>query len=39
MHIVDSLPVLYLVGILTISSSDKKQRLGDRAAGTYVVKK
>jgi uncharacterized RDD family membrane protein YckC len=39
MHIVDSLPFLYLVGILTIASSDKKQRLGDRAAGTYVVKK
>ncbi len=39
MQIVDALPVLYLVGILTIATSERKQRLGDRVAGTYVVKK
>ena len=39
MRIVDGLPVMYLVGILSIASSDKKQRVGDRVAGTYVVKK
>lgn len=39
LRIVDSLPVLYLVGIILISTSQLKQRLGDRVAGTMVVKR
>jgi uncharacterized RDD family membrane protein YckC len=38
MHAVDWLPLLYVVGIVTIAASQKKQRLGDRVAGTLVVR-
>lgn len=39
LRIVDALPFAYLLGIILMASSDQKQRLGDRAAGTYVVAK
>lgn len=39
LRIVDSLPFLYLLGIVLIVSSKSKQRLGDRLAGTMVVKR
>ncbi|MFI5450327.1 MAG: RDD family protein [Candidatus Bathyarchaeia archaeon] len=38
LRIVDALPILYIIGILLISRSDKKQRLGDRVAKTVVIK-
>jgi uncharacterized RDD family membrane protein YckC len=38
LRIIDVLPFLYLVGVILIWSSDKKQRLGDRVANTVVVK-
>ena len=38
LRFVDMLPFAYLLGVILIASSDTKQRLGDRAAGTYVVK-
>ncbi len=38
LRIVDILPFLYIIGIIFIQRSDKKQRLGDRIAGTVVVK-
>jgi uncharacterized RDD family membrane protein YckC len=38
LRLVDGLPFLYLVGIITIAASKKKQRLGDMAAGTLVVR-
>jgi uncharacterized RDD family membrane protein YckC len=34
---VDFIPVLFLLGAILIWTSDKKQRLGDRAARTIVV--
>jgi uncharacterized RDD family membrane protein YckC len=37
-RIIDSLPTLYLVGFIVIALTEKKQRLGDRLAGTVVVK-
>jgi uncharacterized RDD family membrane protein YckC len=37
-RLVDWLPVLYLVGIVAIAISDKQRRLGDRLAGTVVVR-
>ncbi len=37
MRIVDSLPALYIVGLIVMSRSDQLQRLGDKAAGTVVV--
>lgn len=38
LRIVDSLPFLYLIGIILIATSDLNQRLGDRVAGTVVVR-
>jgi uncharacterized RDD family membrane protein YckC len=38
LRIIDALPFLYLVGVILIWTSDKKQRLGDRVANTVVVK-
>jgi uncharacterized RDD family membrane protein YckC len=38
LRIVDALPFLYIVGIILIGRSEKKQRLGDRIAKTVVVK-
>jgi uncharacterized RDD family membrane protein YckC len=37
LRIIDALPFLYLLGIILIWTSDKKQRLGDRVAKTVVV--
>jgi uncharacterized RDD family membrane protein YckC len=37
LRIVDSLPTLYAVGIVTILISREKKRVGDYAAGTVVV--
>ncbi len=38
LRIVDELPFLYIIGMILISRSSKKQRLGDRFAKTIVVK-
>jgi uncharacterized RDD family membrane protein YckC len=38
LRIVDELPFLYIIGMILISRSDKKQRLGDRFAKTIVIK-
>lgn len=37
LRIVDFLPFFYIVGIILISSSPAKQRLGDRVAKTVVI--
>ncbi len=37
MRIVDSLPALYIVGIIVMARSDSLQRVGDRLAKTVVV--
>lgn len=38
LRIVDALPVFYLVGIILVLVTDRKQRLGDLAADTVVVR-
>ena len=38
LRIVDGLPFLYIVGLIAIFASQRKQRVGDMAAGTLVVK-
>jgi uncharacterized RDD family membrane protein YckC len=38
LRIIDALPFLYIIGLIFMSRSDKKQRLGDRIAKTVVVK-
>lgn len=38
LRLVDWLPVLYVIGILAILISDGDERLGDRLAGTAVVR-
>jgi uncharacterized RDD family membrane protein YckC len=38
LRIIDVLPFLYIIGLILISRSDKKQRLGDRIAKTAVIK-
>ena len=35
---VDGLPFLYIVGLIAVAVTEKKQRLGDLAAGTTVVR-
>jgi len=37
LRIIDELPFFYLLGFILIMTNDKKQRLGDMAAGTIVV--
>ncbi len=37
MRIIDSLPALYIVGLIVMARSDRLQRLGDKAAGTIVI--
>ena len=37
LRIIDGLPFAYLLGAILVATSDTKQRLGDRVAGTYVV--
>lgn len=39
LRIVDALPFAYLIGIIAVASSQTKQRVGDKAAGTFVVAK
>jgi uncharacterized RDD family membrane protein YckC len=38
LRIIDVLPFFYLLGLIVIASSKNKQRIGDMAAGTLVVK-
>lgn len=38
LRIVDSLPAIYILGIILIAATDKKQRLGDMLAKTIVIK-
>ena len=38
LRIVDHFPFLYILGIILIAATDKKQRLGDMLAKTLVVK-
>jgi len=38
LRIIDILPFIYIIGMILIARSDKKQRLGDRAAHTIVIK-
>jgi len=38
LRIIDHLPFLYLLGIVLIAATEKKQRLGDMLAKTIVVK-
>jgi uncharacterized RDD family membrane protein YckC len=37
LRIIDGLPFLYIIGMILIARSPKKQRLGDRVAHTVVV--
>jgi len=37
-RIIDMLPLFYIVGIMSITNSNKKQRVGDKLAHTIVVK-
>ena len=39
LRIIDALPFLYIIGIILIAVTAKKQRVGDLAAGTIVVRK
>ena len=38
LRIIDGLPGYYLIGIVSIADSDLKQRVGDRATKTIVIK-
>lgn len=38
LRIIDHLPALYILGIILIAATDKRQRLGDMLAKTIVVK-
>jgi len=38
LRIVDHLPSLYILGIILVAATEKKQRLGDMLAKTIVVK-
>ncbi|HWC31470.1 MAG TPA: RDD family protein [Dehalococcoidia bacterium] len=38
LRVVDALPIFYLLGLIVIAVSQRKQRIGDMAAGTLVVK-
>lgn len=38
LRIIDALPVFYLIGIILVLVTDRKQRLGDIAADTVVVR-
>lgn len=38
LRVVDALPVFYIVGLVAIYLTDERQRLGDMAAGTVVVR-
>jgi uncharacterized RDD family membrane protein YckC len=38
LRIIDGIPGFYIIGVISISRSDKSQRIGDRIAKTVVVK-
>ncbi|VVB56426.1 RDD family protein [uncultured archaeon] len=38
LRIIDSLPSFYILGFIVMAITEKRQRLGDRLAGTVVVK-
>jgi uncharacterized RDD family membrane protein YckC len=38
LRFIDALPVFYLVGLIAVAVNEKKQRLGDLAAKTLVVR-
>jgi uncharacterized RDD family membrane protein YckC len=38
LRIIDSLPAIYILGIILIAATEKKQRLGDMLAKTLVIK-
>jgi len=38
MRLIDMLPAFYIVGVISVLMSSRNQRLGDRVAGTLVVK-
>jgi uncharacterized RDD family membrane protein YckC len=38
LRIIDGLPLLYVIGLILIYRSPRKQRLGDRVAKTIVIK-
>jgi uncharacterized RDD family membrane protein YckC len=38
LRIIDGLPIFYLVGFICVLASKQKQRIGDMAAGTAVVR-
>ncbi len=38
LRIIDALPFLYLVGLVSVAVSKRNQRIGDLAAGTTVVR-
>ncbi len=38
LRIIDHLPTLYILGFIVMAITEKRQRLGDRLAGTVVVK-
>lgn len=39
LRVVDWLPAFFLLGAVLVVTNERKQRLGDRAAGTFVVGK
>jgi len=38
LRVIDALPFLYLLGLIIVVVSKRKQRLGDMAAGTVIVR-
>ncbi len=38
LRIIDALPFLYLLGVILIATNEKRQRIGDMAADSIVVK-
>ena len=39
LRVVDALPALYLIGLIAVLASERNQRIGDRVAGTVVVRR
>jgi uncharacterized RDD family membrane protein YckC len=37
--VIDFLPFAFIIGVILVATSSTKQRLGDRAAGTYIIGK
>ncbi len=38
LRIIDSLPFFYIVGLILVASTEKRQRIGDMAASSIVIK-